>query len=933
MIFRPVSAVARAVLAFVPTLLAFDCFACAGRVHIEVQDAGVYALDYAQIVAQQPGLADCRSDTLVLLNRNDEVPIRVVGDSNGQFGPGSRIEWVGQPLHGPMSWHDQYSNVNVYQLASATGKHARMHEVSAGGSRASVPLRRSVHLEQDDLMLRLNQAEMPPGTEPDVWQWAKLTPVDLHPFTTQFDLPDLARPARPGANATLTLAFRGVSNVLPSSTGKKAVDHVVAITINGKSVASRNWEGRGEESMEISVPLALLKDKENVLDLRVPQRPVASDQAVFIIDVVMFNWMELSYPISGNLAAGRAAFRAVGDGDVELEDAGAQTLALYDANGGYRSLTAAGKGRYRGPASAGADLFALADGHAAQPVLARPVAELDLRSNDAGYDYLMVAHPRLMSAIEPLARFHRERKLRTAVLDVDAIYDEFNGGIAHPVAIRNLVEWGTQHWKIKPRYLLLVGDASADIHHDVRSERLQAASLAMRPEPSREEMMLPAGLSNMPTTSYTQWDPELPNRNLVPTWQFSSVEGQAASDNAFVTLTKDDFHPTIAVGRLPVIEPAEVAAIVDKTIAYMTKPTPGDWRRDVTFISTDEVATFKKGSDKIAADLGMQGFSVRNIYTKQDASDAVAAHAELQRDLDAGNLLVHFLGHGGAFIWRVGPPADLFTLDDVSRLANTGRYPMVLAMTCFSAPFDNPTEDSIGERFLREQDKGAVAVFAASWTNSPNPAYSKILIDELLKPGARIGDAIVAAKAKVADRTFVELYNLLGDPAVVLARPRDKLQIERGADRWQDQVIVRVPERGFGGDIAVDWVDAEGASLQQQQFESRDERFTLAVPAGKPAAVRVYAANRRSGNTALGSLQLIAPPPPPPPPSAAQPQVPAYVPPKHGLAPPRPGIPPGARERARVDPILRSGFDGGDPAPSPASGSKPKPKPKKTNGR
>ena len=932
MIFRSMSAVARMVLALAFALSAFDSFACSGRVHIEVQDAGVYVLDYAQIVAQQPGLGDCRSDTLALLNRNDEVPIRIVGDSNGQFGPGSRIEWIGQPLHGPMSWHDQYSNVNVYQLGSAPGEHARMHDVGAGASNAVVPLRRSLHIEQENLMLRLNQADMPPGSEPDVWQWAKLTPVDPHPFTWNFDLADLdARAARPGANATLTLAFRGVSNVFAPQGKKKVVDHVVDITINGKAIASESWEGRGEKRVEVSVPLALLKDKDNVLAVRVPQRPVAGDPAIFVIDVVMFNWMEIAYPISGNLAADKTAFSAVGDGDVELRHAG-PAPALYDTNGGYRRMAAAGKDRYRSPAAQdGADMFALVDDQAAHPVLVRPIAELNLRSDNAGYDYLMVAHSRLVSATEPLARFHRERHLRTAVLDVDAIYDEFNGGIAHPVAIRNLVVWGTEHWQVKPRYLLLVGDASADIHHDVRTERLQAASLAMRPQPSREEMMLPGGLSDMPTTSYTQWDPDLPNRNLIPTWQFASAEGQAASDNGFVTLADGDFHPSIAVGRLPVIEPYEVAAIVDKTIAYMTKPTPGDWRRDVTFISTDEVASFKKGSDSIAADLGKQGFSVRNIYTKQDASDAAAAHAELQRDLDAGNLLVHFLGHGGAFIWRVGPPADLFTLDDVSRLGNTGRYPMVLAMTCFSAPFDNPTEDSIGERFLREQDRGAVAVFAASWTNSPNPEYSRILIDELLKPNTRIGDAVVVAKAKIQDRTFVELYNLLGDPALVLARPRDKLQLERGADRWQDEVLVKVPERGFGGDVAVNWVDAQGATLLDQSFEARDEHFTLAVPAGKPAAVRVYAANPRTGYAALGSLQLIAPPEPVTP-VAAKRAHPAVLPPKHGLAPPR-QTRSASRSGPRPDSISQRGFDGATPAPPPTQpsaggGSKPKPKPK-----
>ena len=223
---------------------------------------------------------------------------------------------------------------------------------------------------------------------------------------------------------------------------------------------------------------------------------------------------------------------------------------------------------------------------------------------------------------------------------------------------------------------------------------------------------------------------------------------------------------------------------------------------------------------------------------------------------------MHFLGHGGAFIWRVGPPADLFTLDDVSNLNNAGRYPMVLAMTCFSAPFDNPTEDSIGERFLREAGRGAVAVFAASWTNTPNPMYSKKLIDELLKPDNPIGDAIVTAKATVLDETFVQMYNLLGDPALVLARPRGTLKLARGADRWSDSVIVHVPEAAFGGDVDVDWVDVAGTMLQTRHYEARDSQFTLAVPSPTAAQVRVHASNPRSGFDALGTLTLIEPPAP-----------------------------------------------------------------------
>ena len=54
-------------------------------------------------------------------------------------------------------------------------------------------------------------------------------------------------------------------------------------------------------------------------------------------------------------------------------------------------------------------------------------------------------------------------------------------------------------------------------------------------------------------------------------------------------------------------------------------------------------------------------------------------------------------------------------------LADNDRLPVVLSLTCYSAPFDHPTADSIGEKFLRIPERGAIAVFAASWRNSPSP--------------------------------------------------------------------------------------------------------------------------------------------------------------------------------------------------------------------
>ena len=833
-----------------------SAFACSGQLHIELRDAGVYALDHAAIIAAQPGLADCAADDLVLTQAGHDVPIRVQA-RGARFSDGDRIEWIGRRLHGPESWFDPYSVDNVYVLGAAPGAHPRMRDLDA--DRAGRPaLERDLHLEQENLMIRLDQTQQKPGEESDVWQWAKLTQVDPQPFHTAFDLPDLD--AR-GGRTTLTLDFRGLSDLAqpPKRKGAKPDDHVVEIAINGHALAPLHWNGRDEVRRPLAVPGAWLKAQANTLELRVPKRALPWDATVDVVDVVMFNWLDARYPIGGDLDAGALPLRArdAAGQPLQLAWRGAGTPVLYGSDGVRRPGHALGAGHYAfAAAAATTDLFPVLDGRFAKPLALRAVTGDEWRHPSQGYDYLIVAHPRLMDAIRPLAEFHRARGLKVAVLAIDSVYDQFNHGIAHPRAIRNLVDAAWHHWPARPRFLLLVGDASFDIRHDTYNDLAYAKWIG-------SELLFPGHFGSVPGSQYAQKPQKLADRNLIPTWQYPSPEGQSASDNWFGAVDGDDWHPVVAVGRFPVVEPDEVKAIVDKTIDYLSKPQLGAWRRDVMFI-TDEIDSFKKASDEIAGALGRDGFLADKVYASPKESDNASHQRAIHDGIDAGRLLVHFIGHGGRYIWRTGPPDlhknnDLFTLDDVSALANGERLPMVLSMTCYSAPFDNPTEDSIGERFLREPGKGAIAVFAASWRNSPSPAFSKGIISELLEPGATIGEAIVRAKRKSRDRTLVEMYNLLGDPAVVLERPRDEARVELDGDRWNRGVLIDLGWPRFDGNVSVDWLDAKGGKLASSSYRGRDARFRLGVPPGPVAAVRVYAASPTTGRDAVGGFDFARP--------------------------------------------------------------------------
>lgn len=840
-------------------LLPLSALACSGVLHIEIEAGGVYALDHAAIAERQPDLADCASDQLSLNNAGKEVPIRVLDGGDGKFSAGDSIEWIGQPLHGPESWFNSYSVNNVYLLSASSGAHARLRDEAASGN-GTASLLRSLHLEQENMMIRLDQNQQKPGEEPDVWHWAKLTQADPAPFSTRFDLPDLAAH---GADAALRINFRGISTiVVPMDRQKdRPSDHLVEVRINGHLLDRIGWNGRDEFAQELKVPLQDLRATGNELVLSIPKRTLAWNPAQTAIDVVMFNWIEFDYALAATLAADSPPLQAADSSrrPIELQWRGAgMAPALYGEDGVRRPPTALGGNRFRyAGAAPGVDLYAATS--PATPLLLRASAKQDWRSPAQGYDYLMVSHASLIDAVRPLAEFHEKRGMKVALIDIADVYDEFNHGITHPQAVRALVDTAWHDWpQPRPRFLLLVGDASFDIRSKTYND-LAYAKFANSPQE-----LVPGHFSGIPATAYSADSKSMGSRNLIPTWQFPSMEGQSASDNWFGAVDGDDYHPVVAVGRFPVVEPAEVSAIVKKTIDYLSSPRPGSWRRDVMFI-TDESSHFKNASDQIAGSISKQGFLADKIYASPDEADNLAHQSAIKDGLNDGQLLVHFIGHGGRYIWRTGPPDlrknhDLFTLDDVSELNNSGRLPMVLSMTCYSAPFDNPTEDSIGERFLREADKGAIAVFAASWRNAPSTRFSENLVSELLVPGATIGEGIVRAKKSIDDRTLVEMYNLLGDPAVVLERPQAKAKMQVDGDRWNPAVLIALPDPGFSGQISLNWLDEEGRLLGTSNYQVSQSTVRVPIPRfadGKIAGfVGAYANDPHSGRDAVAGIKI-----------------------------------------------------------------------------
>ena len=149
-------------------------------------------------------------------------------------------------------------------------------------------------------------------------------------------------------------------------------------------------------------------------------------------------------------------------------------------------------------------------------------------------DYLIITRPEFVPALQPLINWREQQGLVVKVVDLQTIYDLFNFGIPHPIAVKNFFTFAYYLWSPPaPAYVLAVGDG----HWDLKNYRIN--------------------------------DPQFFPPNFV--W-VDPVQGEIDSLSDLVMVAGDDILPDAMIGRMSVNSAAELSAIINKTIAFETKP-------------------------------------------------------------------------------------------------------------------------------------------------------------------------------------------------------------------------------------------------------------------------------------------------------------------------------------------------------------------------
>ena len=241
------------------------------------------------------------------------------------------------------------------------------------------------------------------------------------------------------------------------------------------------------------------------------------------------------------------------------------------------------------------------------------------------------------------------------------------------------------------------------------------------------------------------------------TSDMESVGELIATDNWYACVNGNDLIPDIAIGRLPAKNIDELQIMIDKTIQYEQSPLQGDWCNNVLMVRGSVNISEKSLEEAKERFLISAGFNVTEI---RDNSDSIVS------ELNKGQYILEYAGHGSINGWEV------FGVQDIRKLQNDRMLPIIFSLSCNTGQYDNPQRDSLSESFIKAQN-GAIAFFGAS-----RLAVADSIALDLSEAIAQlhmynIGEIILHAKRKcLPNSANLELYNLMGDPALDLGSPR-----------------------------------------------------------------------------------------------------------------------------------------------------------------
>ena len=831
------------------------------RYKISITESGMYSITAQDLAAAGANLEAIAPATLTLTNKGKQIPIYVRGENDKRFEPTDEIIFYGERQHGETSYIDPYSDENIYWLSWNMGRGIRMGTktvlANTSNTQSYTHFLTRAHFEKDREFRRFRNAnltanqtysefsqglqtrnfsltELPPLPD-DSWFWAQLSAPASKPFS--FTLPGVEATARP---ATVRVSLHGRSNT----------EHDCNIWLNDKiELGEARWDGATEYQLQNQeIFQSFLNNGQNRIRITNPTSAGA------FIDVLMLNWIQIDYwrnfkaekdvlpfaitPLLDETGAVNPNFKVqlknFSTPDVEIYGidgtryVGLSPLVDEKAPGTYKVLFRLTQIRPKAVNDPAIQYIALTRNQFRKPKISVDVPS-DLRGTHNGADYIVITHKHFLQDVQPLADFRSQQGLRTKIVDVQNVYNEFNHGILNPKAIREFLSYAYHNWQPPaPTYVLLVGDT--DIKNKIY---------------------------------------------FVPTMQVQIPGyGSSASDHQFVTFRGTDSFPDMLIGRMPANNRVDARIFVERVINYETAANVGPWHKRFLMLAGSDFRFHRQTNQLISSNQLSGRYQTQRIYAPYTDGELTLTDNDVltpigRRVIDGfndGASIVNYIGHGGGGRWASSRMLDF--KDPEQNLTNIAQLPFVISMTCYTGSFDG-TKNSLAEELLRSENGGAIAVIGATSIGllDGDFALNLEIFDVIFNDQTHnIGAIVAQAKTQFLINAsqfldLAEVFTLFGDPATHLRIPSDEIQVTAdispfpGRNASQGDTLLSVsatlPDRLSSGNVEVAVVPttetavANNTILEQETVDVANGQVSaqIRVPADPEfdvGAVQIY---------------------------------------------------------------------------------------------
>jgi cysteine-rich repeat protein len=695
--------------------------AASGAVKLIVRGQGWLRVTQPELVAA--GLASSVDPAkLQLFADGVEQAITVTGNADAAFTPDEAVEFFGVGRDTP--WTD----ARTYWLVAGAGAGARV-SVQAPAAGAAAP---SSFVHDERLVERKNYVSSVLNGEATNFfgDGVAATPVMKTLAAHHLD-------ASAVSMAVLRVGLQGLT----------ATTHQVDVSLNGQLLGTATLGPRVAATFSLSAPNVVEGDNHVTL--------VSHDAA----DLSVIASLTLSAPHTYAADGDALAFTAPAATRVTITGFSAPGVRIVDVTDPARpielavTITSAG-----GANAARVDTVAAAGPRTLVAFIAAgaPAAVVaDAPSSwTASHDgeLLILSHASFLGALAPLVARREQEGWTVQLVDVQDVYDEAGGGDKTPVAIRDFLQGARATWRIPPRFVLLVGDATFD-----------------------------------PRNFLGQGD-----FDFLPTKLIDTAEMETASDDWFVDADLDGV-PELAVGRLPVRTADQAAAVVRKTLAYAGT---ADLPRGGLFVTDQNDPDIDFEAASALSEAKVQDLMPTERFARSQAASTSDA---LLAKLDAGPFLVNYFGHGSVEVWD-----HLLTSAQAAALTNA-HASIYVVMNCLNGFFHDLYTTSLAESLLEAPQGGAVAVWASSTLAEfdPQPSYNQEFLMHVGRTS--LGESALLAKQAITDLDSRRTWLLFGDPTL-LGKPLGLPGVDGGAGDGG------APDAGAGGGASAPDAGAGGGA-------------------------------------------------------------------------------------------------------------------------